>query len=221
MFHCIEYTFYIRDFWATRACPEKQSCSGISHCIKYVFFIIQDFWATCACPEKQNCPGFFTVLKDFLSFRIFEQLELALKNRVCREIFHCIEDTFYIQEFWTTHACPEKQRVPWIHCTEYVLFIIQDFWATCACPEKQSCPGYFYCIEIFFIIQDFEQLALALKTEFALKFFKPGGAADPPLPDPPPRTPMIGTECAARFSENKILCFRSCFCILRFNTACL
>jgi len=31
----------------------------------------------------------------------------------------------------------------------------------------------------------FEQLALALKTEFALKFFKTGGAAAPP-----PRTPM-------------------------------
>jgi len=27
-----------------------------------------------------------------------------------------------------------------------------------------------------------EQLALALKTEFALKFFKPGRAADPPDP---------------------------------------
>jgi len=34
-----------------------------------------------------------------------------------------------------------------------------------------------------------EQLALALKTEFALKFFKPEGAAPP---DPPPRTPMAG-----------------------------
>jgi len=28
---------------------------------------------------------FFTVLKYFLSFRIFEQLALALKNRVCLE----------------------------------------------------------------------------------------------------------------------------------------
>ena len=32
-----------------------------------------------------------------------------------------------------------------------------------------------------------EQLALGLKTEFALKFFKPGGAGDP---RPPPRTLM-------------------------------
>jgi len=42
---------------------------------------------------------------------------------------------------------------------------------------------------IFLSSRIFEQLALALKTEFALKFFKPGGAAA--LPASPPRTPMI------------------------------
>jgi len=86
----------------------------------------------------------------FLSFRIFEQLALAPKNRVCPGIFHCIEYTFYIQDFWATCTCPEKQGVPWIHYGEHVFFIIQDFWATCACPEKQSCPGIFHCIELFF-----------------------------------------------------------------------
>jgi len=35
-----------------------------------------------------------------------------------------------------------------------------------------------------------EQLALALKIEFALKIFKPEGGR--PLPDPPPRT-SVGT----------------------------
>ena len=41
---------------------------------------------------------------------------------------------------------------------------------------------------------------LALKTEFALKFFKPGGAAD--TPDPPPRTPMaIRVRPVQRYSE--------------------
>ena len=60
-----------------------------------------------------------------------------------------IEYIFYIQDFWATCACPEKQSVPW------VIFIIQNFWATCACPKKQSCPENFYSIEIFFIIQGF------------------------------------------------------------------
>ena len=34
----------------------------------------------------------------------------------------------------------------------------------------------------FLSFRIFEQLALALKTEFALKIFKPGGAAAPPDP---------------------------------------
>ena len=42
---------------------------------------------------------FFTVLKYVSSFRIFEQLALALKNRICPGIFHYIEYTFYILDF--------------------------------------------------------------------------------------------------------------------------
>jgi len=42
---------------------------------------------------------FFALLNTPFTFRIFEQLALALKNRVCPEIFHCIEYVFYIQEF--------------------------------------------------------------------------------------------------------------------------
>jgi len=41
---------------------------------------------------------FFAVLKYILSLRIFEQLVLTLKNS-CPGIFHCIEYTFYIQNF--------------------------------------------------------------------------------------------------------------------------
>jgi len=42
----------------------------------------------------------FTVLNiSFLSFRIFEKLAVALKNRVRPENFHSIEICFIIQEF--------------------------------------------------------------------------------------------------------------------------
>jgi len=41
---------------------------------------------------------FFTVLNTLFTFRIFEQLALALKKS-CREIFHCFEIFFIIQEF--------------------------------------------------------------------------------------------------------------------------
>jgi len=44
-------------------------------------------------------------------------------------------------------------------------------------------------MKYFLLFRTFEQLALALKTEFALIFFKPGGGAA----DPPPRTPLVAT----------------------------
>ena len=110
--HCIEYIFFIiQDFWATCACLEKQSCPEIFHCIE-IFFIIQDFWATYTCPESRVCPEFTVLNVYFLSFRIFEQIALALKNTSC-------PDTLY----WN-------------------IFIIQDFWATCACPENKVCPEF-------------------------------------------------------------------------------
>ena len=45
----------------------------------------------------------------------------------------------------------------------------------CACPEKQSLLWKFslYLIYIFLSFRIFEQLALAQKTEFDPKFFKP------------------------------------------------
>jgi len=42
------------------ACPENHSFPWIFHCIKYTFYI-PDFWATCACPEFALLNTFFTV----------------------------------------------------------------------------------------------------------------------------------------------------------------
>jgi len=115
--HCIEYIFFIiQDFWAACACPENRVCPEFTvlkyfyhsgflsnlrlpwkqslpwiHYIEYTFFIIQDFWATCACPENRVCPESTVLNIYFLSFRIFEQLALALKTTSCPDIFHCIE----------------------------------------------------------------------------------------------------------------------------------
>ena len=78
-FHCIEYSFHIQDFWATCACPEKQSVPWI-HCIEYIFFIIQNFEQPALALKNRICPGIFHCIEIFLSFRIFEQLVLALKT---------------------------------------------------------------------------------------------------------------------------------------------
>ena len=58
----------------------------------------------------------YTVLEFFSPFRIFEQLALALKKRVCPEIFHCIEYILCIQDFWATCVCP-KHKVALKICT--------------------------------------------------------------------------------------------------------
>jgi len=139
--------------------PWKKVCREIVHCIEYIFYH-SGFLSNLPLPWKQS-----------LSW------------------IHCIECIFFIiQYFWATCPFHEKQRVPWIHCIEYIFFIIQDFWATCACPENRGYPEFTVLNVYFLSFRIFEQLALALKTEFALKFFRTGGR--PPPPNPSPRTPM-------------------------------
>jgi len=174
IFHCIEYTFYIQEFWATCVCSEKQSCPGIFHCIEYVFFIIQDFWATCACPEKNRAAQkIFTVLKYILSFRIFEQLARSLKTRVALKIFTVLNVLFRFRIFEQLALALKNRVCPGIfHCIEYVFFIIQDFWAACACPEKNRVAQKIFAVLKYILsFRFFEQLARSLKTRVALKIF--------------------------------------------------
>ena len=212
IFPCRTYWvyFYIHDIWATCACPEKQSVPWIN-CIEYTFFHHSVFLSKLRLPWKTRvAQKFFTVLKYFSSFRVFEQLALALKNRLCpelnvlnihflsfrvfeqlalalktrvhSEVFRCIEIFFIIQHFWATCACPEKQSVPWINCIEYIFFIIQCFRATCACPENQSCPEIVHCIEIFFTIQYFWATCACPENRVCSEIFQDGGSGRPPRP---------------------------------------
>ena len=89
----------------------------------------------------------YTVLEIFSPFRTFEQLALALKKRVCPEIFHCIEYTLCIQDFWASCAFPKnKIALKIFTALNIYFFIIQDFWGTCACPENRVCPEIFQSV---------------------------------------------------------------------------
>ena len=112
-----------------------------------------------------------------------------------------MEYTFYIQDFWTTCACPEKQRVPWIHYIECV-FYYSGFLSNLRCPEifrcieyifyysvvlsnlrlpwKQSCPGIFHCIEIYFVIQDFWGTCGCPENRVCPEIFQARGGGRPP-----------------------------------------
>jgi len=127
---CLAFTvlniyFYIQDFWATCACLENRACPEIFHCIEYTFYI-QDFWATLRLPWKQSCLA-FTVLNIYFYIQDFWATCACLENRVCPEIFHCIECTFYIQDIWATCACPEKKRVSWEFSLCWIYFSHSGF----------------------------------------------------------------------------------------------
>jgi len=131
---------------------------------------------------KSSVPWIHCTEYIFLIIQNFGQLALVLKNRVCPEIFHCIEILFIYQDFWGTCACPEnrvchaaftlfnilftfrmfeqlllalKNSVPRIHCIEYVFFIIQNFEQFALALKNRICPEIFHYIEILFIFQDF------------------------------------------------------------------
>jgi len=77
-------------------CPENRVSPEILHCIKYFFYhsgFLSNFVLSL---KNRGCPEFTVLIIYFLSFRIFEQLALALKNRVALIYFHCIKHVFYI-----------------------------------------------------------------------------------------------------------------------------
>jgi len=87
------------------------------------------------------------------TFRIFEQLALALKNRG-RPEFTVLNVYFLLFRIFEQLALALKNRVA---------------------------LEFFTVLKYILLFRNFEQLAVALKTEFALKFFKLGGAtASPP-----------------------------------------
>jgi len=71
---------------------------------------------------------FFTVLKYYLSFRIFEQLALALKNRVALKNFTVWNVLFTLRIFEQLALVLKTRVCPGIfHCIEYVFFYHSGF----------------------------------------------------------------------------------------------
>jgi len=179
------------------------------HCIDK-FFTVYDFWATCACPEKNRIPLKFSLLWICFLHSGFLTTCACLENRVSPEIFHCIEYIFYYSGFlsnlrlsWKTRGCPEitvlnlsflslrifeQLALALINrvCPDFTvlnMYFFSGFLSNLRLPWKTELPWNFSVYwTIFLSSRIFEQLALALKTKFALKFFKPGGAAAPPTP---------------------------------------
>jgi len=74
-------------------------CAGYAILSRHRFFIIENFEQLALALKNRVALNSFTVLKCVSSSRIFEQLALALENGVCSENFHCVGYNFYIQDF--------------------------------------------------------------------------------------------------------------------------
>ena len=144
--------------------PEKQSVLWI-HCIEFEFFNIQNFEQLALALKiftalkyflsfrifeelelalkTEFYLKFFTVLNIVFTFRIFEQLVLALKNRVCPEFTVSNTNISYHSDFWTACACPEKQNLPWNFSMYWNIFYLSGFLRNLSLPWKQSLPWIF------------------------------------------------------------------------------
>jgi len=227
IFHCIEYTFCIQDFWANLRLTWKTACA-LYFSLYWIYFLHSWFlsnfrltWKTecarkfftvliilftfrsyeqlCACLEKQSVPWilslywiyflhsgflshlrlpwktacalkFFTVLNILFNIWIFEQLALALRNRVCPEIFHCIEYTFYIQDFWAhLHLAWKTECALQFFTVLNILFAFRIFEQLALAMKKECVLKIFTALNILFTFRIFEQLTLPQKTECDLK----------------------------------------------------
>jgi len=149
-----------------RVCPEfivlnvffilqnfEQLALALKKCLPWKFSLHwnNDFWATCACSENRVFPEIFQVLNIVFTIRIFEQLVLALKKRVCPEFT-------VLNMHFLSFRILNSLHLPWK--TEFAL-------------------KFFTVLKYLLSSKIFEPLELALETEFALIFLSRVGGSPP------------------------------------------
>jgi len=83
----MEYTFYYSEFEQFALALKNRVSPGIFHCIEYEFLSFRIFKQLALALENRGCPEFTVLNIYFLLFRIFEQLALALENKVALDFF--------------------------------------------------------------------------------------------------------------------------------------
>ena len=130
----VRHWFFIIQIFEQLSGPEKQSPWNFPLC--WNIFYLSGLLSNLCLPWKEFVMKFFTAFKILVTFRMYEQLVLSLKNSVpwC----HCVEYIFYHPEFWTTCACPETISMKFFTVLKY--FIFQSL-SNLSCPEM-SCPTW-------------------------------------------------------------------------------
>ena len=134
------------------------------HCIENIFFIIQDFWATCACSEKQSCPENFHCISIFLSFRIFEQLALAVKT--------CLEFTVLNICFLSIRIFEQLALYLKRGCLEFTVLNLNIYFLSFSIFEQLALALKIFTVFKYFLsFRIFKQLALALNSLYWIYIF--------------------------------------------------
>ena len=124
------------------------------------------FLACCVLPDKKLCGNCLY----WLNIPYWKIFHLALKTRVCSEIFHCIEHIFYHSGFLSNLRLPWKTKFALNSLFEYIFFIIQNCWATWACPKNKIALKIFTVLKYIFHSGFLSNLRLPWKTELPWSF---------------------------------------------------
>ena len=149
--HCIEKCFTVQHFSTTCTCPEKLSFPRNFSLYWLHAFNHSGFLSNLCLPWKQSLPWNFSLYWiHFLQSGFLSNLPLPWKTV-------CLEFTY------------------WMHILHHsgILSSLRLSW------KQEFALKFFTRLKYLLSFRNFEQLALALKTEFALKIFKPGNGSPP------------------------------------------
>ena len=136
VFHCIEYMFYHSGFLSNLRLPWKTEMP-CNFSLYWVYFYIQEVWATFPRPEKQRVPWKFSLFwTSFSSFRISEQLTLALKTEFALNSLYWIY-IFYCSGLLSILRLPWKTELPWNFPLHWNIFYCSGFFTNARLPWKQ------------------------------------------------------------------------------------
>jgi len=167
---------YYSGFLSNLRLPWKTESALKFFALLNIFFVILKFWVTCTCPENRVTLEFFTVLNILFTFRIFEQLALALKNRGCPE-FTVLNVYFFYSAFLS------NLRLPWNFSLYWNIFYDSGFLRNLRLPWKTELPWNFSLYwNIFYDSGFLRNLWLPWKQSWPWKFLSPVGWPLPPTP---------------------------------------
>ena len=165
IFRCVEYTFYILNYWVTCACREKTELPR-NFSIYRIYFLHSGFLSNLRLPWKTEVSLIFSLYQTciFYHSRVLSNACLPWKNRVALKFFNVLNILFTFRIF-------NNLRLPWkqfplkFFTVLNIFFTIQDFWATLCLSWKTECALKFFTVwNILFAFRIFEKLALALKN---------------------------------------------------------